>query len=254
MSESLFLNIESHTQFIVISDIHLKDPQDKLTELFIETITSLKEPQPIYLIGDIFEFISFKHKYFIKLWSNVFDLFESKIKEGFSIYFIEGNHDYNTLKKTSYFTWAGKENRIVTHPLLGVIQLSHGDTIIRSTSYALLRMILKSKILGFISLLFPGILLSEICKRFAQRSRRHEKPINTNFVTENLHKRWPKGINTLIIGHIHMYFHALDTQKRSFFVSPSWQEAPSYLQITEKNAQRVFLNQSCEPIHIDEFL
>ena len=88
------LKLDKLENFIVISDVHLSDPNDKLTDLFISTLNSLPKTEAIFLLGDIFDFIAVNSTYFFNLWDNVFQTFKSLKENGIRVYFIEGNHDF----------------------------------------------------------------------------------------------------------------------------------------------------------------
>jgi UDP-2,3-diacylglucosamine pyrophosphatase LpxH len=84
-TQELFLRIlklDSIENFVVISDVHLRDPQDELTNLFIQSLLELKEVDAVFLLGDIFDFIAVSSSFFFDYWKNVFHVFQKlKSKE-----------------------------------------------------------------------------------------------------------------------------------------------------------------------------
>ena len=96
------INIKEIKNFVIISDVHLREPENHITKLFIETLDKFilekknktSEIEAIFLLGDIFDFITVSKSFFIKLWKNVFNKFHEIKSLGISIYFIEGNHDF----------------------------------------------------------------------------------------------------------------------------------------------------------------
>ena len=88
------IKIKNVNNFHVISDVHLHNPQDNLTKIFIETLYSFENAENVFLLGDIFDFIAVKSPYFFDLWENVFHAFKHLKKSGVRLYFIEGNHDF----------------------------------------------------------------------------------------------------------------------------------------------------------------
>ena len=95
-------NIKEIKNFVIISDVHLREPENHITKLFIETLDKFilekknktSEIEAIFLLGDIFDFITVSKSFFIKLWKDVFNKFLEIKSLGISIYFIEGNHDF----------------------------------------------------------------------------------------------------------------------------------------------------------------
>ena len=77
------IKIKEIKNFIIISDVHLREPKNHITQLFIETLDKFilekknnkSEIEAIFLLGDIFDFISVSKSFFIKLWENVFNKF-----------------------------------------------------------------------------------------------------------------------------------------------------------------------------------
>ncbi len=265
------LKIENIQNFIVFSDIHLRSPKDEITTLFIDSLNSiitnkknnLIKVDAVFFLGDIFDFISFSKNFFFNFWEKVFyKIYEMK-NAGIATYFVEGNHDFGcehfaSQKLTSLFTNCGDCIIEFEHQKMGLIVLRHGDNLVCHPSYLTLRALFKSKVFQKIaSFLCPGQMMAMICNKYAQKSRKHGmnytkltedflKMCLLNYLKEyeNIRK---KRINTLIIGHIHVFIHTY-FQNTLFLVGPDWWTAPNYLYCRENGeAVRIFINTTKSP-------
>ena len=237
--------------FIVISDVHLRDPNDDLTKLFINTLDNLIQEKKkkitkidaIFLLGDIFDFITVSKNFFLKLWQAVFNKFLELRSEGVSVYFVEGNHDFgfehfHSKKLDQYFTDYGDFILEFSHKKMGTVVLRHGDNVVCAPTYHKPRAFFKSFLFQKIAnLFFAGWVMHFICTRYAKKSRDRGEynSLQASFLSlciesylKTYHEVFNKNLDTLFIGHIHVL---IDTvfQKTRFLVGPDWFSAPSYL-------------------------
>ena len=257
------LKIININNFIVISDVHLKNPNDNISNLFLETLDNIrlkikrKEIQidAIFLMGDIFDFITVSKKFFLNLWENIFNKFYELKLQGVLLYFIEGNHDFGfehfrSEKLDHCFTEYGDFIVEFTHKKLGTVVLRHGDNLICPATYHKFRKMVKSYLFQkFASFLISGKIMHFICNQYAKKSRMcgHYKPLKETFLWQCLddylkyyEKEFKKNLDTLFIGHIHEY---IDTifKNTHFLVGPDWNSAPNYIVCNSEGAMtRVF--------------
>jgi UDP-2,3-diacylglucosamine pyrophosphatase LpxH len=238
--------------FHVISDVHLSDPHDKLTRLFIDTLYSLENEETLFLLGDIFDFIAVKSNYFFELWENVFLAFKHLKKNGVRIFFVEGNHDFGFEHFKSPFLQDCFENYgdfviEMEHEKLGPVQLRHGDDIVCKPHYLKFRKFVKNKNFQKIaSKAVPGQMMQFLFSRYAKISRKQDKyrVLSDNFLNSCLNetlKIYPY-LNILIIGHIHVLKDMLIHHKTHFLVGPDWLSRPNYLSYNSQSGfERKFL-------------
>jgi len=237
--------------FVIISDVHLREPNDEITKIFITTLNKLIhdiknkniEMDAIFLLGDIFDFITVSKNFFLKLWKHVFDKFLELRSLGISIFFIEGNHDFgfehfHSKKLDKYFTNYGDCIMEFNHPHFGKVVLRHGDNVVCLPTYHKPRAFFKSYLFQKIAnIFFSGWLMHYICTKYAKRSR-HRGEYNSlqasflnlcinNYLQEYIHQNNIK-INTLFIGHIHVLIDS-NINGTKFIVGPDWFSAPNYL-------------------------
>lgn len=246
------LNLKDINHFIVISDVHLRHPEEKLTQLFISTLNSFSHIDAVFLLGDIFDFIAVNSPYFFNLWKNVFQAFKNLRSKGIQVYFIEGNHDFGfehfkSEFLNSCFNAYGDFMVQLSHPKLGFVQLRHGDDVVCKPNYLKFRKFVKSKIFQkIISILFPGWFMQFIFSRYAKFSRSQDeyRSLDQNFLMNCLENtlNFYTNIHVLIMGHIHILKDCLIKNKVRFLVGPDWVSKPSYLVYDEENEfQRVFV-------------
>ncbi len=245
------VNLENIENFIVISDVHLRDPNDEFTQIFVNTLDKLIEEKKkniiktdsIFLLGDIFDFITVSKNFFLNLWKNVFNKFLELRAQGVSIYFIEGNHDFgfehfHSKKLDQYFNDNGDFIIEFKHKKMGTVVLRHGDNVVCAPSYHKPRAFFKSYLFQKIAnLFFAGWIMHFICTRYAKKSRNRGEynTLQASFLSQcienyiNSYKETSKkNLDTLFIGHIHVF---IDTRFKDthFLVGPDWLASPNYI-------------------------
>lgn len=249
--------------FIVISDVHLREPNDEMSKLFIEVLDKLihKKKQnitkmdAIFLLGDIFDFITVSKKYFLNLWKNVFNKFLELRSQGVAIYFVEGNHDFgfehfHSKKLDQYFTDYGDFIFEFNHKKMGTVVLRHGDNVVCAPTYHKPRAFFKSYLFQKIAnLFFAGWVMHFICSRYAKKSRNRGEynALQASFLSQCIENYlncydeiFKKNLDTLIIGHIHVYLD-IKFKNTHFLVGPDWFSAPNYLVCNDEGTvNRIF--------------
>jgi len=239
--------LKSSGSFIVISDVHLRDPDDELTKIFLTTLEQIlllkqeenNQIESLFLLGDIFDFFAASHSFFFKLWKNVFDTIKKLKENGIAVYFIEGNHDFGFEHFPSkilneHFTAYGDFCVKMDHASFGRTVLTHGDQIICPPIYLTFRSLVKSRFWQkIVSFLFPGFFMHFLFSRYAKLSRSHDqyRELPRTFLEGCLAKYLAENLaplSTLILGHIHM---TIDENFKGthILIGPDWLSAPSYL-------------------------
>ena len=124
----MYLSIKNDAIFV--ADAHFnKKNREFLT--FLKKVESNEiVTKQLFLMGDIFDFISGESKYFIQQNSDAINLL-NKLSKDIEIIYLEGNHDYNLKIIFPNMEVIKRENQ----PLLAklndkTIALSHGDNFI----------------------------------------------------------------------------------------------------------------------------
>ncbi|MBX9704520.1 MAG: metallophosphoesterase [Silvanigrellaceae bacterium] len=250
------IQLENINKFIVISDVHLRHPEDPLSILFLKTLYSFesKSIDAVFLLGDIFDFISVSNDYFIKKWVSIFNCFATLRAKGIAVYFIEGNHDFGfehflRKRENNYFNDCGDMIITFRHSKLGCVSLRHGDDIICPASYLPFRRLVKSKFFQKMAeLLVPAKCADFIFSKYASLSRKKDKyrKLTFEFLSSCLksflfHQQKTKQMNVLIIGHIHICL-LTKILKTKIIASPDWFTSPNYLLCDENgDIHRIYL-------------
>ena len=241
-------NIQS---FIVISDVHLRDPKSELTSLFIQTLNDIQTVDAVVLLGDIFDFIAASKDFFLKYWKEVFDAFEALKTRGIRVYLTEGNHDFGFehFKHSRFdecFTDCGDFEISISHKKYGHILLKHGDDIVCNNSYPSFRRLVKSNFFQKITTAFTrGLWMQFIFSRYAKLSRKRDtyRTLTQRFIDEKisafLMRKYPKT-DIFIMGHIHKDIdHILNLKKPvRLLVGQAWFDTPNLLIVNESQICR----------------
>ncbi len=229
--------------FVVISDVHLQHPKDRNTNTLIAALKSLQEYEAIFLLGDIFDFISISKHYYQKKWSILFDVFKDLQSKGTKIFFLEGNHDFCFEHfpqpfLSSSFERCGDFAVEFYHEHLGNIRVCHGDNIVCPPDYLFFRSLVKSKWLQTIFHYFvPGSFADFIFTRVANLSRKKDKyrKLQNSFLMSCLEKEQKniEHVQVYIIGHIHLEKDFKLQSGMRFLSGPDWPQRPTLLLIKE---------------------
>ncbi|APJ02691.1 UDP-2,3-diacylglucosamine diphosphatase [Silvanigrella aquatica] len=263
--------------FIVFSDVHLRDPNDEITKIFLNNLDQIisniqnkkQKIDALFLLGDIFDFITVSKKFFLNLWKDVFEKFKKLKDFGVKTYFIEGNHDFgfehfHSKRLDQYFTDYGDFIIEFHHKKLGTVVLRHGDNVVCAPTYHKPRSFFKSYLFQKIANFFvAGWIMHFICTKYAKKSRNRGayNALQPEFLKHCLTQylidyefQFKKNLDTLIIGHIHVLLNFI-YNKTNILVGPDWFSAPNYLYcdkegsttrifITDKKAEHFRLNEN----------
>jgi len=138
------LNIKENAIFI--ADSHFNENRSELL-VFLQKLQSneIKTTQ-LFLMGDMFDFISGESVYFIKQNQEIITLLNTLSKNVEMIY-LEGNHDYN-LKKLfpNIKVFSKKEQPLLATYKDKTVALSHGDLYV-GASYDLYCKVIRNRVL-----------------------------------------------------------------------------------------------------------
>jgi UDP-2,3-diacylglucosamine pyrophosphatase LpxH len=238
-------------RFALISDVHLRDPKDALTEKFLKTLRNLPAEhnvQALFLNGDIFDFIEVASPFFLKFWGPVFEVCKNLKQQGVAVYFSEGNHDFGfehfpskTLNES--FTHYGDVSFSFQHPSLGRCWVQHADDIVCPPSYLPFRKFVKSRSFQKAISIVPGFAMQFVFTRYAKFSRSQDeyRPCPEEFLNKCLSDFFAnqdEKIDTFFMGHIHQN---LDFKHKStrVFCGPSWLTEPNVLVCGLETCQKV---------------
>ena len=183
---------------IFIADSHFNEKRAQLL-IFLKKLKSKEiETEQLFLMGDMFDFISGESKYFIKRNSKVISLL-NEISLNIEIIYLEGNHDYNLKELFPNIKIYKRENQpiFMTYQNQSVA-LSHGDIFVNDIFYDIYCKFIRNRFFllfmnaidfkNFISKkIYYGLLKKNICRKmnnFQEIVSKRVKHYNTNIIIE----------------------------------------------------------------------
>lgn len=112
---------------IFVADSHFNEKNQEFL-IFLEKLLSKKiNTTQLFLMGDMFDFISGESKYFIKRNQKIIDIL-NELSKKIEIIYLEGNHDYNIKSLFLNIKVFKREQQPVSATYEGKsVSLSHGD-------------------------------------------------------------------------------------------------------------------------------
>jgi len=183
---------------IFVADSHFNEKRDEFL-IFLESIKSNNiTTTQLFLMGDMFDFLSGESKYFINKNRLVIDLI-NELSNSIEIIYLEGNHDYN-LKKLfpKVKIYERDEQAIFMKYKDKTVSLSHGDIFVNDKFYDVYCKIIRNKIflniMNFIDFknyiskkIYYTLLEKNICRKIEKFKTIVEKRVkfyNTDIIIE----------------------------------------------------------------------
>jgi len=130
---------------IFVADSHFNEKRAQLLTFLKKLKTKEIETTQLFLMGDMFDFISGESKYFIKRNSKVIALL-NELSKNMEIIYLEGNHDYNLKDLFPHIKVYKRE----AQPIFMTYQnqkvaLSHGDIFVNDKFYDIYCKIIRNR-------------------------------------------------------------------------------------------------------------
>ena len=214
-------------RFSIISDVHVKHPNDNSYKLLISFLKNeyVSQANKVFLLGDIFDLmIGFHREYLIK-YKVFFNEIANLIKKKITVHYFAGNHDFH-LKSLflsflkdydldqSFFRYHETEWRYEINGKK--FHLSHGDDIeIGNLNYKIYKYFISSLLIKIIvNHVIPFKLVNSIGTRASASSRKineshyadkeSKEKLKKKF-RKSAEKKWnKKKYDYLICGHSHI--------------------------------------------------
>lgn len=195
----MYLSIKQDSIFV--ADSHFNEKNRELLT-FLEKVES-KEivTSQLFLMGDIFDFISGESRYFVQQNSVVINLL-NKLSQKLEIIYLEGNHDYNLKTLFPNINVIKRENQ----PLLAkfeqkTVSISHGDNFINWKYDLYCKFIRNNIFLRFMNFIDINFFISKkIENALLNKNICHKINNFEHIVEKRLHNY---STNIVIEGHYH---------------------------------------------------
>jgi UDP-2,3-diacylglucosamine hydrolase len=156
--------LEDNTIFI--ADSHFNTQRDILFQFLNRIIKGEIVVNQLFLMGDIFDFLSEEIEYFKKINSKIISLIHKISSFDIEVIYIEGNHDFNLSKIFSTITVIKRDNQpYKIKNRFGFILLSHGDIFISPFYNIFTKIIRNSYLLKFLNIIDFNYYLSKYIER-----------------------------------------------------------------------------------------
>lgn len=228
----MFLNIKQDSIFV--ADSHFNKKNRELLTLLEKVESKEIITSQLFLMGDIFDFISGESRYFVQQNSVVINLL-NKLSQNLEIIYLEGNHDYNLKTLFPNINVIKRENQ----PLLAkfeqkTVSISHGDNFINWKYDLYCKFIRNNIFLRFMNFIDINFFISKkIENALFNKNICHKINNFEHIVEKRLHNYFT---NIVIEGHYHQ-------GNRYFFDNKEYINIPSlccqrkYIRIKELEFQ-----------------
>ena len=240
----------SELENIFISDTHIESSQDAKYMVLLELLSSFldrKDVKNIVFLGDIFDFCTGSSRYFKKKFNVLGTLLERLVKQGISVYYIEGNHEFymKDLKWKGVSCSRGDPYLEVNIEGRKVL-LTHGDMLTPSKLYRFYNSIVRSKIVKWIvTYLIKMSVVEYLSIKYSHMTRRMHigNEIQVDLLDRKVESYMlDKQADLLVFGHFHRYVTewTLDQSKFKFnltqgYVGLPWWDKPRFINLSFKN-------------------
>ena len=186
---------------IFIADSHYSKKRTILEKLLLCIENNSISSSQLFLMGDIFDFLSFEIEYFNILNKDIISLI-NKLSYKIEIIYLEGNHDFNL---TNIFSNVkviprGKQP-IKIESNSKIISISHGDIFTPNSYEIFTKIIRNSYFLSFLNTIDYNYWLSKIIeKKLENKNICHKQSDFTNFIKNRIFKY---NSDFVIEGHYH---------------------------------------------------
>ena len=221
-----------------ISDIHLDKNNSKVTNKFIEFIsTNSSDMKELYILGDLFESWT-DDKHDVEENNIIIRKLQSISKNGTKIFFTHGNRDFligkHFTKKTGVKILP--ENYIINFNNWKIL-VTHGDLLCTDDiSYQKFRKFIRNKLILYLFNLLSNNLKTKIAKYLRKKSKKitSQKPENIMDVNQKTVLNFYNKFKTDIIIHGHTHrknIHEIKNNGKKYirYVLGDWHNSPSYI-------------------------
>ncbi len=187
---------------IFVADAHYNEKRGEFLIFLKKVQNSSIQITQLFLMGDMFDFLSSQNSYFIKKNQELIDLI-NELSYKHEVFYLEGNHDYNLVKlfpKVKVYTRASQP--VLAQYNNKTIAISHGDIFVDDMFYEMFCKVIRNKIfLKFLNIIDINNMLSKkVYYSLLEKDICH-KIDNFKEITQKRLKYYSSDI--IIEGHFH---------------------------------------------------
>ncbi|MFW3440315.1 UDP-2,3-diacylglucosamine diphosphatase [Aliarcobacter butzleri] len=195
------MNLQIKDEAIFVADSHFNQKNQELLQLLKKIENKEINISQLFLMGDIFDFLSCECKYFIKQNSEAITLL-NKLSNDIEIIYLEGNHDFNLQNLFSNVKVIKRENQ----PFFAKIEekkvaLSHGDNFLDWKYELFCKLIRNNIFLKFMNFIDINFFISKKLEQALLNKNICHNILNFENIVEKRVKNYSDDI--IIEGHYH---------------------------------------------------
>ncbi len=203
---------------VFASDVHLESDRDPFFSEFLRALEAQRAlgMTHLILVGDVLDVFLGAQPAFSLTYETFLKTLKRWMDSGLEVHWFEGNHDFQLDALTDQFASA----KFFSYSKPAAMRfdarsffIAHGDEVDRSDyGYLLLRWVLRTPVVRFLSRVFPGSLVQRV-------GRVMNGPVQKNQVSESdprhvlirdrfrrfARQRWDEGFDYVILGHCHIF-------------------------------------------------
>jgi UDP-2,3-diacylglucosamine hydrolase len=188
---------------IFVADAHFNTNRQELKTFLLKLKNKEIKTKQLFLMGDIFDFLSPQIKYFVQQNQNIISLL-NELSKNIDIIYLEGNHDFNL--SSLFFNiiiYKREQQPVIYNYKNKKVAISHGD-IFTPIQYNIFTKFIRNKItLKLLNLIDINYWLSKKINSWFQKKRICNGCDNFEKFANNRISLYPKNIDLIIEGHFH---------------------------------------------------
>ncbi|MCK9161393.1 MAG: UDP-2,3-diacylglucosamine diphosphatase [Arcobacteraceae bacterium] len=230
MYHNTTLNIKENAIFI--ADSHYNKNKTELVDILTQILENKISTTQLFLMGDIFDFLSSESSYFINLNQNIIDLINS-ISQNIEVFYFEGNHDFNLQTLFPNVLIFDRKSQPVAFMLKDKkAYLSHGDIYTPFTYNLYSKIIRNSCVLRFLNFIDINNFISKFIERSLSQKDICKELSNFDLKAKNRVLLYPE-CDIIIEGHFHQNYQ-ISYNNKLYVNLPSAYCSKSYAKINTK--------------------
>lgn len=189
---------------VFFSDAHLArgdETRHTLVKNFVRNVCG--DADTVFVLGDLFEFYHGYDNYIYPWYRGVIDQFRELSSRGISLYYLEGNHDFDMGSFFSSYTGMTCANELSIEIDGKRWFLAHGDTV---ASACLGNMIKTRAIYALMNFFGPTLSfrIAMICRLFLSRRRGRYNEKTRILFRDYAGRKLKEGYDAVILAHTHI--------------------------------------------------
>ncbi len=219
-------------KIIFIADAHLKGEGERRETDLIAFLDSLQEVDRLVILGDLFDFWTGGNKVAERRYAPVLKALEKLTRQGTSIIYVEGNHDF---LMGPFFIETLKAHVIKEAEEVALdnkkFYLAHGDTVEMTEGYRRWRGFLRSPVYDALASAMPSSVVWNIAMHLSGRSRSYNTkgPNLDSRLKEFAKTKLAEGADFVVMAHSHIA--GVHKIKTGTYANPGgWEGERTYLE------------------------